>query len=188
MSRMYQVMALTLVSVLLAGCSADDVTGPAHMPGDQTPEVSAQATAMAASPHMLAAGTFNQTAVLSLDVREAGPNTIIEQTNQGVASGTLTGDLQDELRVVIHPNGSFNAHFTVTCVCTVEGREGVVELVANNTGDIVGPVGAYEGRAVITGGTGELSGLRGVLQFEGAVDLTTGFSTLTYSGTIHFAP
>lgn len=188
MSRTYEVIALTLVWAVLAGCSTGDVTAPAHMPADETPGVGAQAGAMLASPHTPAAGTFDQTAVLSLEVREAGPNTILEQTTQGVASGTLTGDLQDELRVVIHPNGRFNAHFTVSCVCTVDGKEGVVELVANNTGEIDGPLGAYEGRAVITGGTGELSGLRGVLQFEGAVDLTTGLSTLTYSGTIHFAP
>jgi hypothetical protein len=188
MPRTHEVMALTLVWALLAGCSPDDVTAPAHMPGDATPGFSAQAGAMLASPHTPAAGTFNQTATLSLEVRQAGPNTILEQMTQGVASGTLTGDLQDELRVVIHPNGRFNAHFTVTCVCTVEGREGVLELVANNTGKMIGPVGVYEGRAVITGGTGELSGLRGVLQFEGAVDLTTGLSTLAYSGTIHFAP
>jgi hypothetical protein len=188
MSRKYKVMALTLVSALLAGCSAGDVTGPAHMPGDETPGFSTQVGAALATPHTPAAGTFSQTGTVSLEVRQAGPNTILEQTTQGVASGTLTGDLQDELRVVIHPNGSFNAHFTVTCVCTVEGREGVVELVANNTGEMIGPVGVYEGRAVITGGTGELSGLRGVLQFEGAVDLTTGLSTLAYSGTIHFAP
>jgi len=188
MSRTYEVIALTLVWAVMAGCSMGDITAPAHMPGDETPGIGTQAGAMHASPHMSAAGTFAQTAVLSFQVREAGPNTIIEQTNQGVASGTLTGDLQDELRVVVRSDGSFNAHFTVTCTCTVEGKEGVVELVANNTGQFDGPLGAYEGRAVITGGTGELSGLRGVLQFEGAVDLTTGLSTLAYSGTIHFAP
>jgi hypothetical protein len=186
MSRRYEVLALTLVSALLAGCSAGDVTGPTHVPDDETARFSAQAAAALASAHISAAGTFSQTAIVSFEVRQAGPNTILEQRTQGVASGTLTGDLQDALSVVIHPSGSFNARFTVTCVCTVEGREGLVELVANNTGELVGSVGVYAGRAVITGGTGELSGLRGVLEFEGVVDLTSGLSTLAYSGTIRF--
>jgi hypothetical protein len=187
MSRRYEVMALTLVSALLAGCSAGDVTGPPNFPGHEAAKFSARAGAALASAHIPAAGTFSQTAIVSREVRHAGPNTILEQRTRGVASGTLTGDLQDELRVVIHPSGSFNVHFTVTCVCTVEGREGVVELVANNTGELIGSFAVYTGRAVITGGTGELSGLRGVLEFEGAVDLTSGLSTLAYSGTIHFA-
>jgi hypothetical protein len=43
----------------------------------------------------------------------------------------------------------------------------------------------FSGRAVITGGTGELSGLRGVLQIEGTVDLVTGLSEYDYVGWVH---
>ena len=47
---------------------------------------------------------------------------------------------------------------------------------------------AFAGRAVINGGTGALSGLRGVLQIEGTVDVTTGLATYGYAGDIHFGP
>lgn len=142
-----------------------------------------------ASPHTAAGGTFTQTAINSLEVRLAGPNTILEQASEGLVSGTLSGDFKDRLKVVIHPNGRFNAHFTITCECTVEGKEGVVEFVAGDTGELVGPdLAAFEGRAVIKGGTGELSGLHGVLEIEGTVDVPSGLSTYTYSGTIHFTP
>jgi len=141
------------------------------------------------SPHTGAGGTFNQTAITSLDVRLAGPNTVLEQTAEGSISGTLTGTFEDRLKVVIHPNGRFNAHFTITCACMVEGKEGVLEIVAGDTGELVSPnLATFAGRAVINGGTGELSGLRGVLWIEGTVDVASGLSTYAYSGKIHFHP
>jgi hypothetical protein len=136
-----------------------------------------------------AGGAFTQTEITSLEVRSAGPNTILEQTAKGSISGTLTGAFEDDLRVVIHPNGRFTAKFTITCGCTVEGREGVLQIVAEDDGELVSPdLAIFAGRAVITRGTGELSGLQGVLEIEGAVNVTSGLSTYTYSGRIHFHP
>lgn len=101
----------------------------------------------------------------------------------------MNGAFEDSLRVVIHPNGKFTAQFTITCECTVEGKEGLLEITATDTGELTGPESAtFTGRAVITGGTGELSDLRGVLWIEGEVDVSSGLSSTTYSGTIHFHP
>lgn len=154
-------------------------------PDAEEPEALKLAMAHAAPP-TAAAGTFTQTGITSLQVRQAGPNTILEQTSTGLVSGTLSGSYTDDLRVVIHPKGRFNAHFTIRCECTVGGEQGIVEFVAGDRGELVSPtLAAFAGRATITGGTAELSDLRGVLEIEGATDLTTGLATYTYSGRIH---
>jgi hypothetical protein len=127
--------------------------------------------------------------LLGLDVETAGPNTVIHQTAVGAITGTLAGTFTDKLKVVIHPSGKFNAHFTITCVCTVDGKQGVLEIVAGDTGELLSPtLAAFAGRAVIKGGTGALSGLRGVLQIEGTVNVTTGRATYGYTGNIHLEP
>ena len=137
-------------------------------------------------PHSAASGFFTQTGINSLDVQIPGPNTIIEQTSEGSVFGDLSGSYEDILRVVIHPNGKFNVKFTIVCDCTVDGKQGLLYLVANDRGQMVSETQAtFSGRAVITGGTGELSGLRGVLEIEGIVDLITGLSEYDYVGWVH---
>lgn len=172
-----------LATAMLLGCEQDpvrvdgaDATGP--IVGDP-----------AASVGVVASGSFNQTGITSLDVQTAGGNTILDQTSVGAITGTLTGHFTDDLKVVIHPNGKFNANFTITCTCTVDGKFGVIEMVAGDTGELLSPtLAAFAGRAVIKGGTGALSGLRGVLEIEGTVDVTTGLATYGYTGAIHFEP
>lgn len=147
------------------------------------------ADAVQASPLSSASGTSTQTQITSFEVRSAGPNVIFEQTTVGSLSGTLTGAFQDSYRIVIHPNGRFNAQGTITCECTVEGKTGVLELRLVDSGEIISPDTALlAGTAVITGGTGELDDLRGVLAVEGNVDIVSGLATFTYSGQIHFHP
>lgn len=137
-------------------------------------------------PHSTASGVFAQTGINGLDVQFAGPNTIIEQASEGTVIGTLSGSYEDAVRVVIHPNGTFNAKFTIICDCTVDGKQGFLYLVATDKGQLVSDTQAiFSGRAVITGGTGELSGLRGVLQIEGTVDVVTGLSEYDYVGWVH---
>jgi hypothetical protein len=172
---------LSILSLAVLGSACDPLVAP---DAEQT-EPLTLATVQAA-PHTAASGTFTQTAINSLEVRLAGPNTILEQTAAGSITGTLNGSYEDDLRLVIHPNGRFNAQFTITCACTVGGKEGVLELVASDSGHLVSPtLAVFAGRAVITGGTGELSDLRGVLEIEGTVDVQSGLSTYTYSGSIH---
>jgi hypothetical protein len=142
-----------------------------------------------ASPPTAASATFTQTALTSSQVQFAGPNIIIEQTKQGSVIGTLSGSFEVSLRLVIHPDGRSTAQANVTCQCTVDGKEGVLELKVMSTGQITSPTTAvFKGSAVITGGTGELSGLSGVFDMQGTVDLASGLATETYSGQIHFDP
>lgn len=172
---------LPILLLTVFGTACDSVTAP----DAEQPEAPESAMAHAAPPTS-ATGTFTQTAITSLEVSEAGPNTILEQTSAGSVSGTLSGSYTDDLRVVIHPNGRFNAHFTIRCECTVAGESGVIELVASDRGELDSPtLASFAGHATITGGTGGLSDLRGVLEIEGTIDLNTGLATYTYSGSIH---
>jgi hypothetical protein len=169
-------------AVALVGCEQD----PVRIPGVAVTKVAEGGPPSVATA---ASGNFAQTAITSMNVSSAGPNTIIEQTAVGTLTGTLTGHFQDDLRVVIHPNGKFNAHFTISCVCTVDGNLGVIEMVADDAGELLSPTLAqFAGRAVIKRATGALSGIRGVLQIEGTVDVTTGLATYAYTGDVHFEP
>jgi hypothetical protein len=178
-SAMPKAAVSILAALLLVGCERDPV-------GVENVDVPRPALA---SVKVAASGTFAQSAITSLDVQTVGGNTIITQRAVGSISGTISGPFQDDLKVVIHPNGKFNAHFTITCTCSVDGNAGVVEIVASDTGELLSPtLAAFAGRAVIKGGTGDLSGLGGVLQIEGTVDVTTGLATYDYSGTLHWQP
>lgn len=169
--------------VLAAFCAACELpAAPEAQPGAvETGFAAAQAS------HVLASGTSTQTGLHSLTVGQAGPNTVIEQTSEGTLTGTLAGAFDDEVRVVIHPNGTFTTRFTITCACTVDGRSGTVVLTATDSGEMVSEDEAvFSGRAVITGASGELSGLHGVLEIAGTVHVPSGLSTWDYEGSIHF--
>lgn len=170
---------ILLLAVFASACE------PVTAPDAEPPEALTLAMAHAAA-HTAASGIFTQTGITSLDVRQAGPNTILKQTSTGSVSGTLSGSYTDDLRVVIHPNGRFNAQFAIRCDCTVAGEEGILELVASDTGELVSPtLASFAGRATITGGTNALADLRGVLEIDGTIDLLSGLSEYTYSGRIH---
>jgi hypothetical protein len=71
----------------------------------------------------------------------------------------------------------------------VAGNTGVLDIQAEDDGELVSPTLArFAGRAVITRGSGDLSGLRGLLDIEGTVDVATGLATYAYSGRIRFLP
>lgn len=177
MKTLHHVPILLLAAFVVA---CESATAPDAPHPDELTRVMAHA-----SSRIAAAGTFTQTGITDLQVSQAGPNTILEQTSTGSVSGTLSGSYTDQLRVVIHPNGRFNTHFTIRCECTVAGKRGTLEFVASDSGELVSPtVASFAGQATITGGTGELSDLRGVLAIEGAVDLGSGLSTYTYAGWI----
>jgi hypothetical protein len=140
----------------------------------------------ASAGELSAAGSFTQTGISSLEARTAGPVTILDQTSSGIVDGTLSGSFEDDLRVVILPNGRFMASFTLTVECTVDGRQGVLTLQAADVGQLADPTtGHFVGVAAITGATGELAGLHGVLEIQGVVDLPSGLSTYSYTGTLH---
>lgn len=176
--------AISLVLFAALGAACDTLVAPDD--GQLEP---AAALVPSGASAVAAAGTSTQTGLTSLDVKLSGPNTTLLQTSTGLLSGTLSGEFEDQLRVVIHPTGRFMGKFTSRCVCTVEGRQGVIEIHAEDTGELLSPdLARFAGRAVITGGTGELAGLRGVLKIEGTVDVPSGLATYTYSGTIRLHP
>lgn len=179
--------SVLLLAVLAAAC--DPVVAPdVDEIATRARKIESHAVALSSGPPhaVAAAGTFAQTGITSLEVRQAGSNTILEQTSFGTVGGTLVGTYTDELRVVIHPDGDFNAQFTIRCECTVAGEQGVLELTASDRGRLASPtLGSFAGRAVVTSGSAALAGLRGVLEIEGTVDLVSGLSTYAYSGTIH---
>lgn len=169
-----------ILSLALIGTACESATAPAADPAYVSTLAMSHASAQTA-----AAGNFNQNAITGLQVRQAGSNTILEQTSAGSVSGTLSGSYTDDIRIVIHPNGRFTAQFTIRCECTVAGEYGVVEFVASDRGEIVNPdLAAFAGRATITGGTADLSDLQGVLEIEGTVDLNSGLSQYSYTGWI----
>jgi hypothetical protein len=131
-----------------------------------------------------ASGTFTVSSITSFAIRPVGPNFLIEQTTEGVVSGTLTGTFEDSVKVVVNPtaNKVVQSFGSGTCVCTVAGSSGTLEYVLSSRGAFDAQF--FEGRMVITGGTGDLSGLRGVLELEGTVDLN-GLATIDYVGQIH---
>lgn len=177
-------LAILLLVASTAAC--DERVDPVAPRGEPTMVELSSAMAPA---RIAATGTFTQTGITSVEVSTAGPNTVIEQTSVGVISGTLSGPYQDDLRVLIRSDGSFTAHFTITCECTVDGKQGTVEMVAQDHGQLISPtVGQFAGKAVIKGATGQLTGLRGVLAIEGTVDVPSGLSTYDYSGSIRLRP
>jgi hypothetical protein len=176
---------MIIFALVLAACSDNPVsTERLEVPVQAAaPEVS-KAKAPTSIP---ASGIVTQTEIISLDIRQVGQNTMLKQTSRGVLDGTLTGSFEDELSVSIHPNGTFTTKFTLTCECTVDGKEGVVTFTAADRGELVSPdLATFAGHATIKRGTGELSGLRGVFEIEGTVDVPSGLSNYTYSGQIRF--
>ena len=140
-----------------------------------------------ASQPTAASGTFTVAAITSFELRPAGQVTIIEQTTTGVFAGTLTGTFEDAIKAVVNPtaNKVVQGLGAGTCLCTVEGKSGTVDYVFSSRGPFDGQF--FEGRMVISGGTGDLSGLHGVLELDGTVD-QNGLATVTYEGQIHDHP
>lgn len=137
-----------------------------------------------ATPPTEASGIISVTQITGLSIQPAGGgNFIIEQTTSGAVTGTLAGTFVDELRAILHPNGFVNAQGTITCTCTVAGKSGTI--VFNQMSK--GPLGSFEGTAVIVSGTGDLANLHGTLEIQGTVD-PNGLATIAYSGQIHFDP
>ena len=169
-------LALTLA---LVAAACHEITQPPATVDNPTASAQAQVAAVAA------AGEFTQTSIMSLEVSAAGPNTIIDQTSEGVITGTIQGTFEDDLHVVIRENGTFNTTFKIICQCEIGGQSGTLEFSATDTGEMTSPTGAsFSGRAVISKATGDLAGTTGMLEIGGTVDLASGLSTYAYSGTV----
>ena len=132
-----------------------------------------------------ASGTYMVTEITSFMPRTVGNKTVIDQTASGAFSGTLAGPFEDEVTIDIHPNGLVKARGTMTCSCTVAGKSGSLEFVHVTAGEF--DEQTFEGRAIIRRATGDLSGLRGVLEIQGTLD-ENNMATVTYMGWVHSHP
>jgi len=126
-------------------------------------------------------GTFQNISVVTTDFRQADGNTFISQTVQVVYAGDLSGQVVEQIDLVIHPNGSLNFKGVDVCACTLAGRSGTVVSPFSGTGDASG---AASGRFTLKGATGGLANLHGVGTFQSS----TGGSSGPFSGVYHLDP
>jgi Protein of unknown function (DUF3224) len=141
------------------------------------------ATTAGATPPTSASGTIANTSATFNSVRPANGNLIVELDGAAAYTGTLTGTSTFHGILVIHPDGSANFHDVETFTGTVNGVSGTVtfNLTGQNDSNLV----VQETRTV-TGATGALEGLHGVLHEVGTVVFPNGPVT-NYSGEIEFA-
>ena len=132
-----------------------------------------------AGPPIPASGSFTVVSTTPTSVRSAGGNTITTLETTLAITGTLSGTIELQERLVTHATGKLNLHDEGTFAGTVNGRSGTLRIVANATGDL----SAYRGGFTILGGTGGLAGLRGHVTVAG-VPAVSG----TYAGQVHFEP
>jgi hypothetical protein len=120
-----------------------------------------------------AAGTFTEGPESITDEQEADGNVIFELTREVVFTGTYTGGGQAYQRIVIHKDGSAEAHMTITFTGLACGQpatlvflvEGQVQFDQEFTGPISGTYtvidsGQTDSRTLR--GHGEFAGMAGV--------------------------
>jgi hypothetical protein len=139
----------------------------------------AAANAQAADP--VATGTWMLVNHTQTPIGSAGGNQYFYVVESPAYVGGLTGTAVDRYLLVVHSDGSFNAEGVETCdYCTIGGRSG--DYVATFTFSASGT--QQHSRLVFQGGTGGLTGLRGVGSFE--VTQTTPVTGGTYAYGYHF--
>ena len=97
-------------------------------------------------------------------VRQAGGNTIVEQSGSAVLTGDIVGSATQTDRLVVHADDSVNLQGRFTCTCTVAGRSGTVTVRFTGTAPAGGVI---EGHDVVVSGTGGLASLHGQGTFHG---------------------
>jgi hypothetical protein len=131
--------------------------------------MAAMVPASAVASTQPAMGTFTEGPEMITDEREADGNLIIELTRAVVFTGTYTGAGQATQRIVIHKDGSANAHMFVTFSGLACGQpaELVFLVVAQVTFDL-NFMGELTGKyTVVDSGQTDSRTLRGHGEFEG---------------------
>ena len=125
----------------------------------------------------------------------SGGNEFYDLDDSGAWIGTFEGYSSDDGRIQVHASGFTLFKSTVSFESVeVDGKSGGLEMRIN--GWLQGAdISDYEGLWVITGGTGELAGLRGRGTWGGievfnplcsAIDEGQFFASVPYEGYIHF--
>jgi hypothetical protein len=117
----------------------------------------------------------------NVTTQEAGGNTIITRDGTQTWTGDISGIAEVQARSVNHPNGEFTTRATATCVCTVDGVSGILYVTTQGNSDPNEQL--FSGTWTITGGEGDLAGLRG----QGTVTQVPPAPNL-YEGSVHFEP
>jgi hypothetical protein len=129
--------------------------------------ISATATTAAdASPPQAISGNVTYQSSTFNSIRVEGGNTIIDLSATVSYSGTFTGTSQLHGTLIIHQDGSANAHDVEVFTGTVDGVPGTVTLNLNLSSD---PALVVTGKDVITGASGDLTGLHGFLTVNAQV-------------------
>jgi Protein of unknown function (DUF3224) len=139
--------------------------------------------AASAAPSMTASGTFTTASVVTFDlVRSADGNEFFDVTGTTAWTGTFSGTSTEKGTVVFYSNGSDAFRAVSTFTGTVNGVSGTVtfELTGRN-----GPDLSLRATAAITNATGGLTGLHGVVTWQGTVGPDGPLGT--YSGQIGYA-
>ncbi|MGZ6871485.1 MAG: hypothetical protein ACXVFW_05560 [Blastococcus sp.] len=94
-----------------------------------------------AAPPLAGSGTGLFTADQVTSARNAGGNRIVERRLEGSMSGTLTGSISEEVRGVVHPDGTVTFQGTLVFVGTVDGcGTGTLTARLQGSGQAVPPV------------------------------------------------
>jgi len=126
-------------------------------------------------------GSFTATST-TMNVRSAGPNTVIDSQSSFTATGFFTGTCVGTTRSVGRSNGQSTAHGSCTFTGTIGDKSGTLVFRLEFTG-----VGAsFQGRFVGVQGSGGLAGVHVSGTFQGmATGMTT--SAGTYSASARFS-
>jgi hypothetical protein len=127
---------------------------------------SAIVTGASASPPQPISGQLEYLSSTFNSVTTAGGNTIIDLSATVSYTGTFTGTSTLHGRLIIHPDGSANAHDVEVFTGTVDGVPGTVTLNLNLSSD---PALVVTGKDVIVDASGQLAGLHGVLTVDAQV-------------------
>jgi hypothetical protein len=133
--------------------------------------------------------------IVQEELKTSGGNIFYNLDDNGAWIGTFKGYSSDDGSTIVHSSGltTFKSNVTFESV-EVGGKTGGLEIRVN--GWVLGEdISGYEGLWVITGATGDLSGLHGQGTWGGielfnpscsAIDDGMYFASVPYSGSIHF--
>jgi hypothetical protein len=138
------------------------------------------ASSASASPPIAANGTFTYTSSTFNSIREAGGNVIIDLSATVSYTGTFTGTSTVEGTLIFHADGSANFHDVETFTGTVNGVSGTVtfDLTGRNGPDFMN----FQATDTILSASGGLTGLHGLLNWEGVTLRIPNGPSGTYSG------
>jgi nitrous oxidase accessory protein NosD len=126
----------------------------------------AAVTSAVASPPQAISGNVTYLSSSFNDITFEGGNLIIDLSATVAYTGTFTGTSTLHGTLILHPDGTSNAHDVEVFTGTVDGVPGTVTFNLNVQGD---PSLKVRGTDVITNATGGLVGLHGMLTIDAQV-------------------